>query len=115
MLASNRPQARQAIDIFTFGISGEITWRRHSAALMQSYSPQVSVKTSRKSAPWCANGWPGSAWRSMPARARGMPKGPSNGSSRIAVFVIATDEEQVIADEVLSVLKQKGVSRGVHR
>ena len=50
MLASNRPQARQAIDIFTFRISGEITWRRHSAALMQSYSPQVSVKTSRKSA-----------------------------------------------------------------
>ena len=39
----------------------------------------------------------------------------SNGSSRIAVFVIATDEEQVIADEVLSVLKPKGVSRGVHR
>jgi acetate kinase len=38
----------------------------------------------------------------------------SNGSNRIAVFVIATDEEQVIADEVLSVLKQKGVSRGVH-
>jgi acetate kinase len=39
----------------------------------------------------------------------------SNGSGRIAVFVIATDEEQVIADEILSVLKQEGVSRGVHR
>ena len=47
MLASNRPQAREAIDLFTFRIGGEITWRRHSAALMQSYSPQVSVKCRR--------------------------------------------------------------------
>ena len=115
MLASNRPQARQAIDIFTFRISGEITWRRHSAALMQSYSPQVSVKTSRKSAPWYANGWP---WLGLEIDARANERNAertSNGSSRIAVFVIATDEEQVIADEVLSVLKPKGVSRGVHR
>jgi acetate kinase len=31
----------------------------------------------------------------------------SNASSRIAAFVIPTDEEQVIADEALFVLKQK--------
>jgi hypothetical protein len=57
MLASDRPQARQAIEIFTFRISGEMTGG--DTALMQSHSPQVSVKTSRKS-----------AWRSMPARER---------------------------------------------
>ena len=112
MLASNCPQARQTIDIFTFHISGEMTWRRPSAPLMQSYLPQVSVKTSRKPAPW----WLARLGLEINARANERnAERTSNGSSRIAVFVIATDEWQVIAGEALSVLKQKGVSRGVHR
>jgi acetate kinase len=36
----------------------------------------------------------------------------SKVSSHTAALVIPTDEEQVIADEALSVLKQEGVSHG---
>jgi acetate kinase len=113
MLASNRPQARQAIDIFTFRISGEMTWWRHrvdaiavTAGIGENQPPIRAMVCERL------------AWLGLEIDARANERNAertSNGSSRIAVFVIATDEEQVIAGEALSVLKPKGVSRGGHR
>jgi acetate kinase len=86
MLASNRPQARHAIDIFTFRISGEITWWRHrvdaiafTAGIGENQPPRAMV---------CER----LVWLGLEINARANERNAertSNGSSRIAVFVIA--------------------------
>ena len=116
LLASDRLEARQAIEAFTFRIAGEIA--RLAATLggldgvvftagIGENQPQIRAEICNRLV------WLG-AEIDAAANARNAEK-ISKGSSRIAALVIPTDEEQVIADEALSVLKQEGVSRGSQR
>ncbi len=109
-------EARQAIEAFTFRIAGEIA--RLAATLggldgvvftagIGENQPQIRAEICNRLV------WLG-AEIDAAANARNAEK-ISKGSSRIAALVIPTDEEQVIADEALSVLKQEGVSRGSQR
>ena len=117
LLASDRLEARQAIEAFTFRIAGEIA--RLAATLggldgvvftagkIGENQPQIRAEICNRLV------WLG-AEIDAAANARNAEK-ISKGSSCIAALAIPTDEEQVIADEALSVLKQEGVSRGSQR
>jgi acetate kinase len=72
---------------------------------MPSYLQRASASTSRKFVPQYANDM-ARLEIDAAANTRNAEK-ISNASGRIAAFVIPTDEEQVIADEALFVLKQK--------
>ena len=116
LLASDRLEARQAIEAFTFRIAGEIA--RLAATLggldgvvftagIGENQPQIRTEICNRLV------WLG-AEIDAAANARNAEK-ISKGSSRIAALVIPTDEEQVIADEALSVLKQEGLGHGSQR
>ena len=106
-------EARQAIEAFTFRIAGEIARLATTlggldgvvfTAGIGENQPQIRAEICNRLV------WLG-AKIDAAANARNAEK-ISKGSSRIAALVIPTDEEQVIADEALSVLKQEGVSHG---
>src|SRR5262249_9464422 len=106
-------EARQAIEAFTFRIAGEIA--RLAATLgglhgvvftagIGENQPQIRAEICNRLV------WLG-AKVDAAANGRNAEK-ISQRSSRIAALVIPTDEEQVIADEALSVLKQAEVRHG---
>ncbi len=111
LLESERPEARQALDLFSFRIAGEIA--RLAATLggldaivftagVGENQPRIRAAVSARLA------WLG---LTLNETANAANAGTiSNAASRIAAFVIATDEEQVIADEALSVLDVKGLN-----
>jgi len=108
LLASDRAEAREAIDVFTFRIAGEVARLATTlgglnaivfTAGIGEHQPQIRAAVCERLT------WLGLEIDSA-ANTRNAEK-ISNASSRIAAFVIPTDEEQVIADEALFVLKQK--------
>lgn len=103
LLASDRPEAREAIDLFALRIAGEIA--RLAATLggldgivftagIGENQPQIRAVVAARL------GWLGLALDSAANEANAYAI--SAGTSRIGAFVIPTDEEQVIADEALS-------------
>ncbi|ARQ00539.1 acetate/propionate family kinase [Pseudorhodoplanes sinuspersici] len=108
LLASNEPLAREAIDLFTFRIAGEVA--RLTATLggldaivftagIGENQPLIREKICDRL------GWLGIALD--PKANAGNAKTVSTISSRVTALVIPTDEEQVIADEALFVLNGK--------
>jgi acetate kinase len=111
LLESERPEARQALDLLTFRIAGEIARLATTLGGLDAIvftagvgenQPRIRAEVSARLA------WLGLAL-DEPANAANAGT-ISSPASRIAAFVIATDEEKVIADEALSVLDIKGLN-----
>jgi acetate kinase len=106
LLKDERPEARQAIDLLTLRIAGEIG--RMTATLggldaviftagIGEHQPEIRAGVAKRLS------WLGLA---IDEKANAVNDFTiSTGESRIAVHVIATNEEQVIADEALSILR----------
>ncbi|OWV87390.1 acetate kinase [Rhizobium sp. N122] len=105
LLRDSRPEARQAIDLFTLRIAGEIG--RMAATLggldavvftagIGEHQPEIRAGVAKRLS------WLGLSIDEQANSANALTI--STGESRIAAHVIATDEEQVIADEALSIL-----------
>ena len=110
LLASDRAEAREAIDVFTFRIAGEVARLATTlgglnaivfTAGIGEHQPQIRAAVCDRLA------WLGVAI-DVATNARNDEK-ISTASSRVAVFVIPTDEQWVIADEAHDVLKQNRV------
>jgi acetate kinase len=111
LLESDRPEARQALDLFTFRIAGEVARLATTLGGLDAIvftagvgenQPRIRADVSARLA------WLGLALNE-PANAANAGT-ISTASSRISALVIATDEEQVIADEALFVLGIEGSS-----
>ncbi|MBY5356810.1 acetate/propionate family kinase [Rhizobium leguminosarum] len=105
LLKDGRPEAHQAIDLFTLRIAGEIG--RMAATLngldavvftagIGEHQPEIRAGVARRLV------WLGLTINEKANAANGFTI--SARESRIAAHVIATDEEQIIADEALTVL-----------
>ena len=106
LLKDGGPEAREAIDLFTLRIAGEIG--RMAATLdgldavvftagIGEHQPEIRASVAKRLS------WLGLTVGEKANAANDFTI--STGESRIAAHVIATDEEQVIADEALSVLR----------
>jgi len=105
LLESDRPEARQALDVFTFRIAGEIA---RLATTLGGLDAVVFTAGIGENQPRIRADIAGRlAWLDLAldeaANARNAAT-ISTEFSRVAAFVIATDEEQVIADEALTIL-----------
>ena len=105
LLESERPEAKQALDLFTFRMAGEVARLATTLGGLDALvftagvgenQPRIRADVSARLA------WLGLSLDKAANAANAAAI--SSSSSRIAAFVIATDEEQVIADEALSVL-----------
>jgi len=105
LLNDTRPEARQAIDLFTLRIAGEIgrmavTLGGLDAVVFTAgigeHQPEIRAGVAKRLS------WLGLAVDEKANIANEFTI--STGESRITAHVIATDEEQVIADEALSIL-----------
>lgn len=105
LLDSSRPEAREALDLFALRIAGETA--RIAGTLggidafvftagIGEHQPELRANIATRLA------WLGLSLDAQ-ANARNAER-ISDDASRIAVFVIPTDEEQIIADEALSIL-----------
>ena len=105
LLESDRAEASQALDLFALRIGGEIA--RLAATLggldalvftagIGEHQPEIRAAICRRLA-WLGLAVDGSA-------NEGNAAAISTSRSKIAVLVIATDEEQVIADEAVSLI-----------
>jgi len=105
LLESDRLEAQQALDLFTFRIAGEVARLATTLGGLHAlvFTAGVGENQPRIRAAVCAR----LAWLGLeldePANAANAAT-ISSPSSPIAAFVIATDEEQVRADEALSIL-----------
>ncbi|PDS75550.1 acetate/propionate family kinase [Rhizobium sp. L43] len=106
LLKDGRPEARQAIDLLTLRIAGEIG--RMAATLngldtvvftagIGEHQPEIRAGVAKRLS------WLGLTIDEKANAANDFAIG--SGESRIAAHVIAADEEQVIADEALSILR----------
>ncbi|AIK41056.1 MULTISPECIES: acetate/propionate family kinase [Brucella/Ochrobactrum group] len=105
LLASDAPEAKQAIDLFTTRIAGEITRQATSlggvdavifTAGIGEHQPEIRARIARK-LQWLGLELDDTANNNNAFRI-------TTPSSKIAAFMLATDEEQVIASETLTVL-----------
>ena len=105
LLASPAPEAREALDLFAFRIAGEVARLATTlgglngivfTAGIGEHQPAVREAVCRRLA------WLGVALD--PAANAGNAGVVGAAESRVAVLVVPTDEEQVIADEALSIL-----------
>ncbi|SIQ45040.1 acetate/propionate family kinase [Bosea sp. TND4EK4] len=111
LLESERPEASQALDLFTFRIAGEIARLATTLGGLDAIvftagvgenQPRIRADVSARLA------WLG---LTLDETANAANAGTISGaSSRIRALTIPTDEEQVIADEALSVLGREGSS-----
>lgn len=106
LLASERAEAREAIDLFVFRIAGEVA--RIAATLggldglvfsagIGEHQPEIRARVCERLE------WLGV--RVDPAANLASHTSISAADSKVGVFVIPTDEEQVIADEACEVLR----------
>lgn len=105
LLESDRPEARQALDVFTFRIAGEIARLATTLGGLDAivFTAGIGENQPRIRADVSAR----LAWLELTLDEAANARNASMIStefSRVAAFVIATDEEQVIADEALSIL-----------
>lgn len=105
LLQSDAPEAKEAIDLFTFRIAGEIARIATTLGGLDAvvFTAGVGENQPAVRAGVCDRlGWLGIGLDPT-ANAANVRK-ISVSASRIAAFVIATDEEQVIAEENVAVL-----------
>lgn len=105
LLQSDRPEAREAIELFTFRIAGELARIAGTLEGLDTivFTAGIGENQPQVRAGVCARlGWLGVELDDV-ANA-GNAAVISSPASRVSVFVIPTDEEQVIADETLSVI-----------
>ncbi|SFV38182.1 acetate kinase [Hyphomicrobium facile] len=107
LLEDGRPEAMDAINLFTFRTAGEIG--RHAATLegldALVFTAGVGENQPSIRAAICAR----LAWLGVeldPVANAANEFRISSRTSRVAAFVIPADEEQVIADEALAILKE---------
>ncbi|GLK69252.1 acetate/propionate family kinase [Hansschlegelia plantiphila] len=108
LLASDRPEAAEALDLFAFRIVGEVARLAGTLGGLDAIvftagvgenQPQVRARIAERL------GWLG---LTLDGGANAANAGTINAqTSQVAAFVIATDEEQVIADEAVSLLNRK--------
>ncbi|MGX9964366.1 acetate/propionate family kinase [Roseomonas sp. F4] len=109
LLASDRPEARQAVDVFTFRIAGEVARLATTLGGLDAlvFTAGIGEHQPEIRAPVCARlAWLGVALDEAANAANA--ETISAAGSRIAVLVLRTDEEQVVADEALSLLREEG-------
>lgn len=108
LLASDQPEAEEALDLFTFRTAGEIARLATTLGGLDSIvftagigenQPQIRMAICERLA------WLGLEIDTAANAANA--ETISSASSRIIAFIIPTDEEQVIADEALSVSNRK--------
>lgn len=108
LLDSEEPHAREAIELFTFRIAGEVA---RLAATLAGLDAIVFTAGIGENQPLIREGiCHRLAWLGIeldPAANAKNADTISTASSRVAIFVVPTDEEQVIADETLAVLDGK--------
>jgi acetate kinase len=114
LLASDDPRATQAVDLFTWRIGRELG---ALAAVLGGMDGLVfTAGIGERSAPIRARVCERAAWLGIvldeTANAAGGPR-ISAGDSRVAVYAIPTDEEQMIARHTLAVLRQATTSGAV--
>jgi acetate kinase len=114
LLASDDPRATQAVDLFTWRIGRELG---ALAAVLGGLDGLVfTAGIGERSAPIRARVCERAAWLGIvldeTANAAGGPR-ISAGDSRVAVYAIPTDEEQMIARHTLAVLRQATTSGAV--
>jgi acetate kinase len=105
LLLSDRVEAREAIDLFAFRIAGETARLAATLSGLDAivFTAGIGENQPRVREKICARlGWLGVALDA--AANESNAERISVPSSRVAVFVIPTDEEQVIAEEAVSVL-----------
>lgn len=108
LLASDRPEAREAIDLFAYRVAGETARLAATLGGLDGFvftagigenQPRMRAAIARRLA------WLGAsldeAANDAGAAVVSLPE------SRLALHVIATDEEQVIADEAVAILDRK--------
>lgn len=108
LLESDKPEAQQALDVFTFRIAGEVARLATTLGGLDAivFTAGIGEHQPRIRADVSAHlDWLGLELDEA-ANAANAAK-ISSPSSRIAAFVIATDEERVIADEALSILEAR--------
>lgn len=109
LLDSDRPEARETIEMFTFRIAGEIV--RLATTLGGLDAVVFTAGIGEHQPPIRAGICRRLAWLGLEPDAAANDANAeliSRAASRVAAFVIPTDEEQVIADEALTVLTEKG-------
>jgi acetate kinase len=111
LAASARPEAREALELFAFRIAGEAARLATTlggldclvfTAGIGEHQPQVRAAVCERLA-WLGVKLDGQA---NAANASVI----SSAASRVAVLILATDEEQVIADEANSILHRQGAT-----
>ncbi|MGA0532915.1 acetate/propionate family kinase [Hansschlegelia sp. KR7-227] len=108
LLASARPEAREAIDLFAFRIAGEAA---RLAATLAGFETLVFTAGVGENQPQVRDAvasrlaWLGASIDAAANEANAAII--SSSDSRVSIHVIATDEEQVIADEAVAILDRK--------
>jgi acetate kinase len=109
--ASNRPEAREALELFAFRIAGEAARLATTlggldclifTAGIGEHQPEVRAAICERL-----------AWLGVEIDQRANTDNASvisSDRSRIAVLVLETDEEQIIANEAISILRSEGVT-----
>jgi acetate kinase len=113
LLASALPQAREALDLFAFRIAGEVARLATSMGGLDAvvFTAGIGEHQPAIRAAVCER----LAWLGVridaPSNARNA-RVISDTTSKVDVLVIATDEEQVIAQEAVSVLDGQRLAKG---
>lgn len=109
LIESAAPEAREALDVFSFRIAGEIARLATTLGGLDAivFTAGIGENQPAIRATVCARlAWLGVALDAA-ANAENAPR-ISAEDGHVGVFVIPTDEEQVIADEAVSLLQPKG-------
>lgn len=104
LLGSNALEAKEAIDLFTFRIAGEVARIASTLGGLDAVVFTAGIGENQPLVRASVSNWLG--WLGLDlntAANAGNATLVSNPDSRIAAFVIATDEEQVIAEETFSI------------
>lgn len=112
LLASTRPEAREALDLFAFRIAGEAARLATTLGGLDGlvFTAGIGEHQPEVRAAICAR----LAWLGIDLDAQANERNArviSSERSRIAVIVLPTDEEQIIADEAVALLHQDTTTR----
>jgi len=114
LLASPRPEAREAIALFVLRIAGEVARLATTLGGLDSlvFTAGIGEHQAPVRAAVCAH----LAWLGLmldPAANQadsGQARVISSAASRVKVMVVPTDEEQIIANQAFAILHHKGVT-----
>ncbi len=113
LLDSDAPEAREAIELFTFRIAGEVARLAATLGGLDAlvFTAGIGENQPRIRAAVCDR----LAWLGLeldPAANQANAARINTASSRIAALVIRTDEERVVAEDALAVLAKRGCAEG---